>query len=203
VVVAPAGFDLCIYFLPEVSLSKDDVVVFVAEDRVVWRDCKLLNESTLDEGCRREHLGTPRLLHVNNGERWLAKELQALGVISNVILSFLFLPLVTADIRFFILAVLPVPIAQIVEVLLELVDLHAGLEPHLLLFGLLRQLLLILLRMLIHVRAPRTCRVAHVVRAITAAITPYHQKRWHVRHPSLQDTFDSLFRLLRIILMIG
>jgi hypothetical protein len=43
VIVAPAGFDLCIYFLPEVSLSKDDVVVLVAEDRVVWRDCKLLN----------------------------------------------------------------------------------------------------------------------------------------------------------------
>jgi hypothetical protein len=43
VVVAPAGFDLCIYFLPEVSLSKDYVVVLVAEDRVVWRDSELLN----------------------------------------------------------------------------------------------------------------------------------------------------------------
>jgi hypothetical protein len=43
VIVAPAGFDLCIYLLPEVSLSKDDVVVLVAEDRVVWRDSKLLN----------------------------------------------------------------------------------------------------------------------------------------------------------------
>jgi hypothetical protein len=43
VVVAPAGFDLRIYFLPEVSLSKDDVVVLVAEDRVIWWDSKLLN----------------------------------------------------------------------------------------------------------------------------------------------------------------
>ena len=43
VVVAPAGFNLCIYFLPEISLSKDDIVVLVAEDRVVWWDSELLN----------------------------------------------------------------------------------------------------------------------------------------------------------------
>ena len=43
VVVVLAGFDLSIYFLPEVSLSKYDVVVLVAEDRVVWWDSKLLN----------------------------------------------------------------------------------------------------------------------------------------------------------------
>jgi len=43
VVVAPAGFDFCIYFLPEVSLSKDDIVVLVPEDKVVWWDSELLN----------------------------------------------------------------------------------------------------------------------------------------------------------------